>query len=125
MHPEYLSTKHASRLAAPVYAIQHHWAHVLSCMAENEVEPPALGVSWDGTGYGTDGTIWDGESCLHEAVRLNALHGSGSSACLVGKWQSGNRAEPPWAFCLKFGVTTRWGAWIFRQSAISPKISCG
>jgi hydrogenase maturation protein HypF len=64
MHPEYLSTKHASRLAAPVHAVQHHWAHVLSCMAENEVEPPALGVSWDGTGCGTDGTIWGGEFLL-------------------------------------------------------------
>ncbi|MGB8465723.1 MAG: carbamoyltransferase HypF [Terrimicrobiaceae bacterium] len=64
LHPEYLSTKHACRIAAPVHAVQHHWAHVLSCMAENEIEPPALGVSWDGTGYGTDGTIWGGEFLL-------------------------------------------------------------
>jgi hydrogenase maturation protein HypF len=41
--------------------VQHHLAHVLSCMAENEVEAPALGISWDGTGYGLDGTIWGGE----------------------------------------------------------------
>jgi hydrogenase maturation protein HypF len=41
--------------------VQHHIAHVLSCMAENELSPPALGVSWDGTGYGLDGTIWGGE----------------------------------------------------------------
>jgi hydrogenase maturation protein HypF len=41
--------------------VQHHVAHVLSCMAENELSPPALGVSWDGTGYGLDGTIWGGE----------------------------------------------------------------
>ena len=64
MHPEYLSTKHASQFAVPTHPVQHHWAHVLSCMAENEVEPPALGVSWDGTGYGTDGTIWGGEFLL-------------------------------------------------------------
>jgi hydrogenase maturation protein HypF len=64
MHPEYLSTKHARQLSAPVHAVQHHWAHVLACMAENEVEPPALGVSWDGTGYGPDGTIWGGEFLL-------------------------------------------------------------
>ena len=37
--------------------VQHHFAHVLSCMAENEIEGPALGVAWDGTGYGLDGTI--------------------------------------------------------------------
>jgi len=41
--------------------VQHHIAHVLSCMAENELAPPVLGVSWDGTGYGLDGTIWGGE----------------------------------------------------------------
>ena len=64
LHPDYLSTKHARQLSAPVHAVQHHWAHVLACMAENEVEPPALGVSWDGTGYGTDGTIWGGEFLL-------------------------------------------------------------
>jgi len=44
--------------------VQHHIAHVLSCMAENELVPPALGVSWDGTGYGLDGTIWGGEFFL-------------------------------------------------------------
>jgi hydrogenase maturation protein HypF len=42
-------------------SVQHHFAHVLSCMAENELTPPLLGVSWDGTGYGLDGTIWGGE----------------------------------------------------------------
>ena len=47
-----------------VMQVQHHIAHVLSCMAENEIAPPALGVSWDGTGYGTDGTIWGGEFFL-------------------------------------------------------------
>ena len=41
--------------------IQHHWAHVAACMAENQIEVPALGVVWDGTGYGLDGTIWGGE----------------------------------------------------------------
>ena len=44
-----------------VVRIQHHWAHVAACMAENELTPPLLGVSWDGTGYGGDGTIWGGE----------------------------------------------------------------
>ena len=68
LHPDYLSTKYASQLAAEtdavVHPVQHHWAHILACMAENEVPFPALGVAWDGTGYGTDGTIWGGEFLL-------------------------------------------------------------
>ena len=64
MHPDYLSTKHARQLGVPACHVQHHWAHVLACMAENEITPPALGISWDGTGYGTDGTIWGGEFLL-------------------------------------------------------------
>jgi hydrogenase maturation protein HypF len=61
MHPDYISTKYAVGAHPTVKRVQHHWAHVLACMAENELEPPVLGVSWDGTGYGTDGTIWGGE----------------------------------------------------------------
>jgi len=78
MHPEYMSTKFALQTygmagepnvtdssAQPtgkrIVSVQHHIAHVLSCMAENELDPPVLGVSWDGTGYGSDGTVWGGE----------------------------------------------------------------
>ena len=68
LHPDYRSTHYAVQRAAqldvPLHPVQHHWAHVLSCMAENEVEFPALGVAWDGTGYGPDGTIWGGEFLL-------------------------------------------------------------
>ena len=52
LHPDYLSTKHAHRCAASPSRVQHHWAHVVSCMAENEIGPPVLGICWDGTGYG-------------------------------------------------------------------------
>lgn len=60
-HPDYRSTRFAHGSALPVVAVQHHYAHVLSCMAENQLDAPVLGVAWDGTGYGLDGTIWGGE----------------------------------------------------------------
>lgn len=61
LHPDYLSTKFAVDLTLPLDKIQHHYAHVLSCMADNELEGPMLGVSWDGTGLGLDSTVWGGE----------------------------------------------------------------
>lgn len=61
LHPTYLSTQFAQRSGLPVIPVQHHYAHILSCMAENHLEAPLLGIAWDGTGYGPDGTIWGGE----------------------------------------------------------------
>ncbi len=67
-HPDYVSARYAREQAeltgAKLRIVQHHEAHVWACMAENDVQPPALGVAWDGTGYGTDGTIWGGEFFL-------------------------------------------------------------
>ena len=65
-HPDYASTHIAMRLGRPTIAVQHHHAHVAACMAENGVRERVLGVAWDGTGYGTDGTIWGGEFLLAE-----------------------------------------------------------
>jgi hydrogenase maturation protein HypF len=65
MHPRYETTKWAEFFSEerniPLLKVQHHYAHILSCMAENGVEDEVLGIAWDGTGYGEDGTLWGGE----------------------------------------------------------------
>ena len=65
LHPGYLSTHWAREWAAerkfPLIAVQHHHAHIAGCMAEHGLEGPVIGLSLDGTGYGTDGCIWGGE----------------------------------------------------------------
>jgi hydrogenase maturation protein HypF len=63
LHPEYLSTKYALSREDEIrlVGVQHHHAHIVSCMAENAVSEPVIGLSLDGTGYGTDGRIWGGE----------------------------------------------------------------
>ena len=64
LHPKYNSTVVAEELGYPIVKMQHHYAHILSCMVENDCQEPVIGVAFDGTGYGTDGTIWGGEILL-------------------------------------------------------------
>ncbi len=61
-HPDYLSTQWAWGSGARVIPVQHHFAHVLAGMLDNALEPPALGIAWDGSGYGSDGSLWGGEA---------------------------------------------------------------
>ncbi len=66
-HPDYLSTQWAKSTPYPAVAVQHHHAHLAACMAENDLEGEVLGVTWDGAGYGDDGTLWGGEFLLGNA----------------------------------------------------------
>ncbi len=61
MHPEYLSVKYVKEHADKFKTVQHHFAHIASCKAENQIKGETLGVSWDGTGFGLDNSIWGGE----------------------------------------------------------------
>lgn len=77
LHPMYLSTAHAKQLneslGVPLLGIQHHHAHIASCMAEHGVKGPVLAVVCDGTGYGTDGAIWGGELMYADYLHFRRL----------------------------------------------------
>lgn len=84
LHPDYLSTRWAltqsanlqsriSQSLLPTIAVQHHHAHLASCLADNNADGPALGVIWDGAGYGPDGTIWGGEFLLGDAANYRRV----------------------------------------------------
>ena len=64
LHPDYLTTRWALARPEPKIAVQHHHAHIASCMAENGVEETVIGVALDGTGFGSDGQVWGGEFLL-------------------------------------------------------------
>ena len=77
MHPDYVSTSHAKDIAdargIEAVAVQHHHAHIASCLADNGVEGPVIGVAFDGSGYGTDGTIWGGEFLVAELAAFERV----------------------------------------------------
>ncbi|HEV7827489.1 MAG TPA: carbamoyltransferase HypF [Pseudonocardiaceae bacterium] len=74
LHPEYLSTKYALELAdVGLVGVQHHHAHIASCLADNNAVGPVLGVAFDGTGYGSDGTLWGGEFLLADLTGFQRM----------------------------------------------------
>jgi hydrogenase maturation protein HypF len=87
-HPDYASTEFGKKLGVPGVTVQHHVAHVLACLADNGTPPPALGVVWDGTGDGMDGTAWGGEflhvtaSTLERVGRLRPFRLPGGDAAV-------------------------------------------
>jgi hydrogenase maturation protein HypF len=94
LHPEYLSTKYAAELSGVELAgVQHHHAHIASCLADNGADGPVIGVAFDGTGYGTDGTLWGGEFLVADlagferAGHLAAVPMPGGAAAIRQPWR--------------------------------------
>ena len=94
LHPDYASTHWAERSGLPIIRVQHHQAHVAACAAENNIDGPYLGVSWDGTGYGLDGAIWGGEffqvdgKQYERVAHLRPFHLPGGDAAVREGWRS-------------------------------------
>jgi hydrogenase maturation protein HypF len=94
LHPDYASTLWARSCGLPVIAVQHHHAHVAACAAENDLDAPWLGVGWDGTGYGLDGSIWGGEffrrdgASLERVAHLRPFRLPGGEAAIRQAWRS-------------------------------------
>lgn len=98
LHPLYFTTKYAEKYAAEhgaeLLKVQHHHAHVASVMAEHDLQGPVIGVSFDGTGYGTDGAIWGGEFliCRDEVFRraghLEYIKMLGGDSSMKEGWKS-------------------------------------
>ena len=94
LHPEYLSTKFASSVdLAPRLGVQHHHAHLASCLSDAGARGPAIGVTFDGMGWGTDGTLWGGEVLVGDAsgckrfAHLRPVPMPGGSAAIRQPWR--------------------------------------
>ncbi|WP_267596026.1 carbamoyltransferase HypF [Carbonactinospora thermoautotrophica] len=94
LHPEYLSTKYALELdGVDLVGVQHHHAHIASCLADNREAGPVIGVAFDGLGYGTDGTLWGGEILVTELTgfrrvgHLAPVRMPGGAAAIREPWR--------------------------------------
>jgi hydrogenase maturation protein HypF len=134
LHPDYYSTIYGNRQDIPAVSVQHHVAHLLACLLDNQLEPPVMGVIWDGTGLGTDGTIWGGEFILAEngkferVARLRPFRLPGGEAAIREPRRSASGiladllADNPAKasriaelLSVSRGITTQWHTMLKRQ----------
>ncbi len=101
LHPDYLSTGYALERDLPLVGVQHHHAHIASCMADNGWTSPVIGVAFDGTGYGLDGTLWGGEFLVADltgferAGHLRPVPLPGGAAAIREPWRMAAAYEVP------------------------------
>jgi hydrogenase maturation protein HypF len=94
LHPDYPSTRYALQSGIQAIGVQHHHAHAVSCMAENNITDPVLAITLDGTGFGTDGTIWGGEILIADhlnftrAAHLSQFKLPGGDEAVKNPWRT-------------------------------------
>jgi hydrogenase maturation protein HypF len=111
LHPEYLATKWALGQEAELVAVQHHHAHAAACLAEHGGEGPTLALVFDGTGFGTDGTLWGGEllrcdlASFERLAHLEPVPLPGGEAAIREPWRVAA------AHLERAGLPVRWKGW--------------
>jgi hydrogenase maturation protein HypF len=124
LHPDYPSTAYAKQRAGRKIPVQHHHAHIVSAMAEHAIDGQAIGIAYDGTGYGLDGTIWGGEILLASALAFTRV-ATFRPIPLVG----GERAiREPWRIAVAligdaYGDDAPAGAWALVSDPRLPDFS--
>jgi hydrogenase maturation protein HypF len=127
LHPEYLSTKWAVEQGLPLIGVQHHHAHAAACLAEHGEEGPALALVFDGTGYGTDGTLWGGELLRADLASFERLHGLEPVPLPGGE----AAVREPWRLAAlhleRLGLPVPWPEWtrVRASLAVNAPLSSG
>ena len=121
LHPDYATTRYAGSLdpAIPRLAVQHHHAHVASCMADNGLDLSVIGVAFDGTGFGTDGAVWGGEFLtgdyhgFHRAAHFRYVAMPGGEQAI----------REPWRMAVAYLVDANAGDGLFAQRVPAPALA--
>jgi hydrogenase maturation protein HypF len=127
LHPEYLATKWALEQEAELVGVQHHHAHAAACLAEHGEEGPTLALVFDGTGYGTDGTLWGGEllrsdlASFERLAHLEPVPLPGGEAAIREPWRVAA------AQLERAGLPVRWSRWerVRESMKLDPPRSSG
>lgn len=129
LHPDYFSTAYAltrsERTSLPLIQVQHHHAHMASCMADNGLEGPCIGVVWDGTGYGTDGTIWGGEFLAGDYRQVQRLGTLRPIPLVGGDWAVKEISRVGFALLLDAGCAEQSAVPVEKQRLLHKMMVSG